>query len=111
MGTKARAKPKRLGGKLRQIRLALGLTQMQMPERLGAEGLIQAARISAARISEYELGLREPSLMILLSYARLARVHMEALVDDELDLPERLPGTTQHETIKRQYAPRRKAKR
>lgn len=106
MGTKARPKPKRLAEKLRQIRLALGLTQMQMTERLGAEGLIKEARIS-----EYELGVREPSLMILLSYARLAGVHMEALIDDELDLPDRLPGTTQHETIKRQYAPRRKAKR
>ncbi|MBV9923896.1 MAG: helix-turn-helix transcriptional regulator [Acidobacteria bacterium] len=106
MGTKARPKPERLAEKLRQIRLTLGLTQMEMPKRLGAESVIRHARIS-----DYELGLREPSLMILLSYARLAGVHMEALVDDELDLPDRLPGTTQHETIKRQYTPRRKAKR
>lgn len=106
MGTKARPKPERLGEKLRQIRLALGLTQMEMPERLDAEDVIRHARIS-----EYELGLREPSLMILLSYARLAGVHMEALVDDELDLPDKLPGNTQHETIKRQYAPHRNSKR
>jgi len=106
MGTKARPKPKRLADKLRQIRLALGLTQMEMPERLEAEDAIKHARIS-----EYELGVREPSLMILLSYARLAGVHMEALVDDELDLPAKLPGTVQHEAIKRQYAPRRKARR
>ena len=106
MGTKARPKPERLAEKLRQIRLALGLTQMEMPERLGAENVIKHARIS-----EYELGIREPSLMILLSYARLAGVHMEALVDDELDLPDKLPGTAQHETIKRQYAPRRRARR
>lgn len=106
MGTKARPKPKRLAEKLRQVRLGLGLTQMEMPERLGAEDVIKHTRIS-----EYETGLREPSLMILLSYARLAGVHMEALVDDELDLPDRLPGTAQHETIKRQYTPRRKGKR
>ena len=49
--------------------------------------------------------------MILLRYARLAGVHMEALVDDELDLPDRLPGTTEHEAIKRQYTSRRKARR
>lgn len=106
MGTKARPKPERLAEKLRQIRLALGLTQMEMPERLEAEGVIRHARIS-----DYEQGLREPSLMILLSYARLAGVHMEALVDDDLDLPDKLPGTTQHETIKRQYSPHRKTRR
>jgi transcriptional regulator with XRE-family HTH domain len=106
MGTKARPKPKRLADKLRQIRLALGLTQMEMPGRLEAEDAIKHARIS-----EYELGIREPSLMILLSYARLAGIHMEALVDDELDLPDRLPGTVKHEAIKRQYAPRRRARR
>jgi transcriptional regulator with XRE-family HTH domain len=106
MGKKARPKPERLGEKLRQIRLTLGLTQMEMPRRLGAEGVIRHARIS-----EYEQGIREPSLMVLLGYARLAGVHMEALVDDDLELPDKLPGTTQHETIKRQYTPRRKAKR
>jgi len=106
MGKKARPKPERLGEKLRQIRLTLGLTQMEMPRQLGAEGIIRHARIS-----EYEQGIREPSLMVLLGYARLAGVHMEALVDDELDLPEKLPGTAPHETIKRQYAPHRKSKR
>ncbi len=106
MGTKARPKPERLAEKLRQIRLTLGLTQMDMPGRLNAEDVIKHARIS-----DYELGIREPSLMILLSYARLAGVHMEALVDDELDLPDKLPGTAQHATIKRQYARHRKAKR
>jgi len=105
MGTKARPKPERLGEKLRQIRLALDLTQMEMPARLEAEDVIKHARIS-----DYELGLREPSLMVLLSYARLAGVHMEALVDDELDLPDKLPGTAEHQAIKRQYSPRRKAK-
>lgn len=106
MGRKARPKPERLGEKLRQVRLTLGLTQMEMPKRLGAEGVIRHARIS-----EYEQGIREPSLMILLSYARLAGVHMEALVDDSLDLPDELPGDAQHETIRRQYTPRCKAGR
>jgi hypothetical protein len=43
-------------------------------------------------ISGYELGLREPSLEIVLKYARLAGVTMEMLVDDALDLPEQLPS-------------------
>ncbi|HST52021.1 MAG TPA: helix-turn-helix transcriptional regulator [Pyrinomonadaceae bacterium] len=106
MGRRARLKPERLSEKIVQIRNALGLSQSEMYKRLGLEDLIDYKRIS-----EYELGNNEPPLFILLQYARVAGVHMEALVDDELDLPERLPGTTQHENIKRQYAPRRKARR
>jgi DNA-binding XRE family transcriptional regulator len=43
------------------------------------------------RISEFESGKGEPSLIILLEYARVAGVHMEDIVDDELDLPATLP--------------------
>ena len=102
----ARPKPERLAEKLRQIRLALGLSQPEMHKRLGVED-----RIAYTRISEYELGKREPLLTVLLQYARVAGVHMEALVDDELSLPDRLPGDVEHEAIKRKYASRRKAKR
>ncbi|HEX8922551.1 MAG TPA: hypothetical protein VF766_13845, partial [Pyrinomonadaceae bacterium] len=48
------------------------------------------------RISEYELGLREPSLMTLLQYARAAGVCVDVLIDDELDLPARLPSQPKH---------------
>lgn len=44
------------------------------------------------RISEYERGKREPSLWVLLAYARAGCIHLEALVDDEIDLPDTLPG-------------------
>jgi transcriptional regulator with XRE-family HTH domain len=40
-------------------------------------------------VSNYELGTREPDLIIVLRYARLAGVPMEILVDDKLNLPER----------------------
>jgi transcriptional regulator with XRE-family HTH domain len=102
----ARPRPKRLAEKLLQIRNALGLSQTEMWRRLGVED-----EISYKRISKYELDHNEAPLSVLLQYARVAGVHMEALVDDELDLPDKLPGTAQHETIKRQYAPRRKARR
>jgi transcriptional regulator with XRE-family HTH domain len=94
----ARPKPKRLAEKLRQIRLALGLSQPQLLRRLGVGEII-----AYHRISEYESGKREPLLMVLLQYSRLAGVHTEALIDDEMDLPARLPGTVKHDEIKRAY--------
>ncbi len=106
MGKRARLRPERLAEKLVHIRNALGLSQSEMYRRLGLEELIDYKRIS-----EYELGNNEPPLPVVLQYARVAGIHMEALVDDELDLPDKLPGTTQHATIKRQYAQHRKAKR
>jgi transcriptional regulator with XRE-family HTH domain len=106
MGRRARLKPARLAAKLVQIRTALGLSQSEMYRQLGLEDLIDAKRIS-----EYELGNNEPPLPVVLQYARVAGVHMEALVDDELDLPDKLPGTVEHNAIKRQYARPRKARR
>lgn len=97
----ARPKPERLAEKLLQIRNALGLSQTEMLRRLGAEDMI-----AYHRISEYELGKREPLLMILLQYARVAGVHVEDLIDDELDLPDRLPGNVRYEGIKRKLASR-----
>lgn len=91
MGTKPRAKPERLAEKLRQIRLALGLSQAEMWKYLGVEDLIVFKQIST-----YELGKREPPLMILLQYARAANVSTDVLIDDEMDLPEKLPNRPKH---------------
>ncbi|MGI8654578.1 MAG: helix-turn-helix domain-containing protein [Pyrinomonadaceae bacterium] len=102
----SRPRPERLAEKLRQIRSAFGLSQTQMLRRLGA-----GEDIAYTRISAYELGTNEPTLMILLQYARVAGVPMEVLVDDDLDLPERLPGTAKHEEIKRNFASHRTSKR
>lgn len=102
MGT-ARQKALRLPEKLLQVRLALGISQTEMLKQLGAEDMIVYNRIS-----DYELGRREPPLPILLQYARVASIPTEVLIDDELDLPENLPGTTNHEEIKRKFAARSK---
>jgi len=99
MGTKSRYRPKNLPRKLRQIRKALGLSQSEMLRRLEGEHLF-----SAARISEYEWGVREPSLWILLAYGRVARVHLESLIDDNAVLPKRLPGTFNFRSIRSQAA-------
>jgi transcriptional regulator with XRE-family HTH domain len=87
MGGAARIRPERLPEKLRQIRLALGLSQTEMLKRLGYEG-----RIAYHRISNYELGTGEPPLPVLLAYATLAGVSTDVLIDDELDLPAKLPA-------------------
>jgi len=47
-------------------------------------------KITREDISKYERGLREPSLLVLLEYSRAARVPIEILVDDSLDLPRRI---------------------
>ena len=82
-----RLKPDRLAEKLTHIRHALGLSQTEMLRHLGLD-----ESMKYARISEYEQGQREPNLMTLLAYARAAGIHMEDLVDDELDLPAKLPS-------------------
>jgi transcriptional regulator with XRE-family HTH domain len=87
MGTHPRLRQQRLAEKLRAIRDALGLSQSEMLRRLGVEELIEAYRIS-----EFETGKREPPLIILLAYARVANVWTDVLIDDELDLPAKLPA-------------------
>ncbi|PYS76192.1 MAG: hypothetical protein DMF66_16065 [Acidobacteria bacterium] len=86
MGKKARQKPKRLAEKLVQIRTALGLSQSEMLRHLEAED-----EIDYTAISKYELGRNEPSLLILLRYACVANVSTDVLIDDEMDLPKKLP--------------------
>ncbi len=91
MGSRPRPKPERLAEKLLQIRLALDLSQDGMLARLElGESHFRSA------VSGYELGTREPPLPVLLKYARLAGVCLDVLVDDELDLPEKLPAKAKH---------------
>ena len=96
MGRAARPKPLRLGEKLLRIRLSLGLSQDRMVERLSASDTLTSASISA-----YELGQREPPLMVLLEYARLANIYLDALADDDLDIPEQLPASMKTEGLRR----------
>lgn len=82
-----RLEARRLGEKLLQVRNALGLSQSEMLRRLGFDDVLVYNRIS-----DYERGNREPPLPVLLQYARLAGVHVDVLIDDELNLPARLPA-------------------
>lgn len=96
MGTKSRPKPERLAEKLKQIRDSLGLSQTEMVKRLGVEDFI-----AYYRISEYESGKREPPLMILLKYARVANIFVDVLIDDSIDVPKKLPSVKKSEGVRR----------
>jgi transcriptional regulator with XRE-family HTH domain len=91
MARGAREKPRRLAEKLLHIRTSLGISQSEMLKRLGAED-----RMDYYRISEFESGKGEPSLPVLLQYARVAGVSMESLADDNMDLPDNLPSKVKH---------------
>lgn len=85
MARGARLKPERLSEKLIQIRMALGLSQNELIRRLDID-------LTQNRISEYEIGKGEPPLPVLLRYARLVGISTDVLIDDELDLPAKLPA-------------------
>ncbi|HKB68713.1 MAG TPA: helix-turn-helix transcriptional regulator [Pyrinomonadaceae bacterium] len=106
MGRRARIRQKYLPEKLLNIRQSLGLSQSEMLRRLGFENVLDYQRIS-----EFELGTNEPPLAILLKYARVAGVHMEDLVDDELELPDKLPSTVRYEGRKRKSVSGKNQKR
>ena len=91
MGTRARRRPERLAEKLLRIREALGLSQNGLIRRMGAEELI-----AQNTVSEYELGKREPPLLVLLKYAEVAGVCLDVLANDDLDLPAKLPAKPRH---------------
>lgn len=100
MGRSSRPKPVRLGKKLRQIRTALGLSQDGILRRLGL-----AEDYGRHYISGFERGEREPPLEVLLRYSEAAKVWINALVDDEIDLPERIPCAQMNEGVKRRKPP------
>ena len=101
MGRMPRPKPARLAEKLLRIRQALGLSQNGMLTRLGLD-----EKLFRSAISGYELGTREPPLPVLLEYARAAGVWLDVLIDDELNMPERLPASTKSEGIRRKKSSR-----
>ena len=74
-----RRQPKKLARKLLTIRQRLGVSQTEMARLLKLE-------ISYTAVSAYELGTREPDLLTLLEYARVAGISTDVLIDDRLRL-------------------------
>lgn len=85
MGRASRPKPKYLAKKLKQIRVSLNLSQTEMLIKLSYPTDKKEFR---SIVSAYELGKREPTLIDLLRYARIAGVLVEVLIDDALSLPD-----------------------
>jgi len=96
MGRASRETPARLGEKLLQIRTALGLSQDGMLRRLGLE-----KDYGRHYISGFETGEREPPLFVLLKYSQVSGVWINAMVDDEMNLPTRIPNSAMHPGVSR----------
>lgn len=105
MGKASRQKPKYLGEKLRRVRFALDLSQGGMLRLLEMEE--EGYR---NYISDFENDKREPALPVLLRYAQIANVWVDVLINDELDLPEKIPSSKRHEGVKRRQSENRKKK-
>ncbi len=83
MGRGKRELPKQLGRKLKQIRLSLNIeTYDEMIDRLNCPDI----KLYPSSIYLFEQGEREPLLVVLLKYARLAKIPVEILIDDDLNL-------------------------
>jgi transcriptional regulator with XRE-family HTH domain len=99
MGKGKRERPTRLAGKLAKIRKAFALSQNEMLRHLRL-----GDKLTREEVSAYERGVREPSLLTLLKYAEAAGVWVDVLINDDLDLPDKLPCSPKHEGVKRAAA-------
>ena len=72
-----RKRPKKLAGKLRELRKRMQMTQIELAEHLSTD---------SGSISRFETGKRDPSLLEILAYSRLSGVGVEVLIDDKISL-------------------------
>jgi transcriptional regulator with XRE-family HTH domain len=79
-----RQPPKKLARKLKATRAALGCSQQEMAKRLREQA--KGSPVYPGRISKFEAGRREPSLLVLLVFARLGGISTDVLIDGTLDL-------------------------
>jgi transcriptional regulator with XRE-family HTH domain len=84
MGRGSREQPRKLSNKLREIRVQLDYTQDEMTAALNRS--LRRILVHRGYVSQFETGRREPSLVVLLAYARLAGVSTDALIDDKIAL-------------------------
>lgn len=90
MGRGKRLLPKKLPGKLLHIRLSIGFSFEAMVKEIEKELAkkdIKDIKLFPGHISEFEKGVREPSLPILLAYSIISEFSLESLIDDQVDIP------------------------
>ena len=76
--------PKRLAEKLKKLRLGLGFTHAEILAALQRE-VPGGTILHLGYITRYEAGTRTPSVLVLLAYARVGKISLEALIDDRLE--------------------------
>lgn len=106
MGKGKRQWPKFLGKKLRAIREKLDLSQNGMLRHLDLDDEFTQAELSA-----YERGVREPPLHVILSYSQAARIWVNVLIDDTIDLPSEFPRKEMQEGLQRSISKKRSQKK
>jgi transcriptional regulator with XRE-family HTH domain len=94
-----------LARKLRQIRMAMGLSQNEMICKMGLE-----EDLLREEVSDFERNRRIPPLEVILQYARVANVLVEVLIDDQLELPGRMPARVKSVGVTRKSASKKKSK-
>jgi transcriptional regulator with XRE-family HTH domain len=62
-------------------------------------GLEDSEGLERSVISAFELDKREPTLDVLLAYAKVASIYVDVLIDDELNLPNKIPSHKKSEGI------------
>ena len=75
--------------KLLALRKFLTVEEVELAASLSSDIRSQSGRpynVAPKRISQYEQGLFEPNLLVLVAYARLAKVHLEFVIDDRFTL-------------------------
>jgi len=78
--------------KLRALRKFLTVDQIELAALLSSDVVSQSGRphyvVKPDRIEQYEQGIFEPSLLVLVAYARLGKLYLEFLADDRFTLQE-----------------------
>lgn len=82
MGGAKRTRPQLLGVKLKAVREYFDCSLADMANKLSDDVI----EINRTDISRFELGTREPNLILLLNYSKLIKQPINVLVDDSAEL-------------------------
>lgn len=91
--------PEHFAGRLRELRMAAGLTQQQMAENAG---------MALRTVTALESGDRKPTWSTVLTLARALGVTCEAFTQEPADVSQRKPGRPRKEEPAKKTPKRRK---